>query len=88
MKKNLFFILISLALFIACNEEPVGQTPLDNIAPGKVSDINVTNIPGGAYLTYKLPDDEDLLYVKAIYQLKEGGEWLNTRASLYTDTLK
>ena len=49
MKKNLFFILISLALFIACNEEPVGQTPLDNIAPGKVSDINVTNIPGGAY---------------------------------------
>lgn len=75
MKKNLFFILISLALFIACNEEPVGQTPLDNIAPGKVSDINVTNIPGGAYLTYKLPDDEDLLYVKAIYQLKEGGEW-------------
>ena len=70
-EKELIFYLISLALFIACNEEPVGQTPLDNIAPGKVSDINVTNIPGGAYLTYKLPDDEDLLYVKAIYQLKE-----------------
>ena len=48
--------------------------------------MNVKNIPGGAILSYTLPDDEDLLYVKAVYNLKEG--LAEAKSSLYTDTIK
>jgi hypothetical protein len=86
--KNYFLLLVVLS-FIAfgCSEEPVGQQPIDNVAPGAITDVKVDNIPGGAILTYKLPSDEDLLYVKAIYILKDGVK-SESRASMYTDTLK
>lgn len=80
-------ILAGLSVWNACNEEPVGQQPTDNIPPGAVSDVKVENIPGGARLTYSLPDDEDLLYVKAVYSRKPDEE-SESRTSLYRDTLK
>lgn len=77
-----------LGLFIyACDEEPVGQQPTDNEAPGLITNVKVENTSGGAILTYSLPDDEDLLYVKAIYSRKEG-QISESKASLYADTLK
>jgi hypothetical protein len=88
--KQIILILSALAgLFImnACDEEPVGQQPVDKVPPGAVSDVKVENIPGGARLTYSLPDDEDLLYVKAVYSRK-AGEVSENRTSLYKDTLK
>ena len=86
--KNNILILIALGLItFACNEEPIGQQPIDNIPPEAVSDVKVENIPGGAILTYMLPQDEDLLYVKAVYSLKDS-LISETRSSLYSDTLK
>jgi hypothetical protein len=67
-------------------EEPVGQQPVDSVPPGKVSGVQITNIPGGAVLTYTLPEDEDLLYVKAVYT--RNGEICESRTSLYKDSLK
>ncbi len=85
--KKISFVLIALYLVVSsCKEEPTGQQPLDQVPPGKITDVNVENTPGGAILTYKLPEDEDLLYVKAVYQLKDGVN-SEARASLYTDTL-
>ncbi|WP_372772939.1 DUF5000 domain-containing lipoprotein [Mangrovibacterium sp.] len=86
MKKYIYILLVAVWAF-ACDEEPIGQQPTDAIAPGPVSNITVENIPGGAILTYDLPDDEDLLYVKAVYTLSDGLE-SEVRASLYSDTLK
>jgi hypothetical protein len=80
-------ILAAVSVWNACNEEPVGQQPTDNISPGAVSGVKVENIPGGANLTYSLPDDEDLLYVKAVYSRKQGEE-SESRTSLYRDVLK
>lgn len=74
-------------LAFACNEEPIGQQPIDSIPPGSVSQIKVVNTPGGAILTYKVPEDEDLLYIKAVYTLKDG-VLSDSRSSLYKDTLK
>jgi hypothetical protein len=51
-----------------------------------VSDVKIENTAGGAKLTYTLPDDEDLLYVKAVYL--RNGEVCESRTSLYKDTLK
>jgi hypothetical protein len=81
----LFFVLMSV--ITSCKEESIGQIPIDDIAPGKVTDIEIKNIPGGAIITYKLPNDEDLLYVKGVYNLRDTVR-SEVKSSLYTDTLK
>jgi len=73
--------------FYSGEEETIGQQPIDSGAPGTVSDVKGENTPGGAILTYSLPGDEDLLYVKAVYSRKSG-EISESRSSLYTDTLR
>lgn len=85
MKITLSAIMISLITW-SCSESPIGQQPVDSIAPEAVSNVKVKNIPGGAILSYTLPADEDLLYVKAIYNLKNG--MAETKSSLYNDTIK
>ncbi len=85
MKHYLFLTIIFLTF--ACKEEPIGQQPIDNVPPGAVSDVKIENTSGGAILTYELPKDEDLLYVKAVYFLKEGVQ-SESRSSMYSDTLK
>lgn len=87
MKKNIFLFLCTVLFFIACSEEKRPDIILNTVPPKPVTDVQVTNIPGGAILKYKLPDDEDLLYIKAIYSLKSGIK-SEVRASLYSDTLK
>ncbi len=90
MKTKLKYFLIIMALGIltfACIVEPIGQQPLEGTPPGPVADVVVKNTPGGAILTYKLPADEDLLYVKATFTLKDGVP-SEVRSSMYTDTLK
>ena len=87
MKNKIILSVMTLGLITwSCSESPIGQQPIDSIAPGAVSNVNVKNIPGGAILSYTLPDDEDLLYVKAVYNLKEG--LAEAKSSLYTDTIK
>jgi hypothetical protein len=86
--KYLFFSLSLFALvFSSCKEETVGLQPQDNVPPGTVSDVAYTSIPGGAVFSYRLPDDEDLLYVKAVYYRKEGVP-SEARATIYADSLK
>ena len=71
----------------ACKKDPVGQQPIDSVPPGPISNVKVVNTSGGAIFTYSLPQDEDLLYVKAVYSLKDGVS-SETRSSLYKDTLR
>jgi hypothetical protein len=86
--KNILLILALLSCVLSgCKEEPVLQQPVDSVAPGPVSNVTVTNIPGGALLNYTLPDDEDLLFVKAGYSRK-AGEIVESRSSIYGDTLR
>lgn len=86
MKRNIPILLIVLLAFIvSCDEEPVGQQPMDNTPPGPVTNIQVKNISGGAVFRYDLPDDEDLLYVKALYKINEVET--ETISSVYADSL-
>lgn len=89
MKKiiSIINILCTAILIYSCAEESIGQTPIDGIAPKNVTDVQVENISGGAILTYTLPDDEDLLYVKASFILNNGQK-SEVRASVYTNVLK
>lgn len=79
------FILTGLVI-LSCEDYKVGQQPIDSTAPGPVSNVQVVNVPGGAVLSYTLPSDEDLLYVKAVYELH--GATSEVRSSLYNDTLR
>jgi len=86
-----FFIFAALTVcftvsLYSCEEEVVGQTPTDSKAPGKVTNVQATSIPGGARITYDLPSDPDLLYVKAVW-IVNGVEKNNT-ASLNTRVLE
>ncbi len=86
--KKIIIILFAIATFISCNEEPdsIGQTAVDSTAPGEITNIQVENGPGSAKITYDLPDDEDLLYVKATYKVNETVT-RNAEASYYNNEL-
>lgn len=67
MKRNILKI-VALVLVVtanACKEE--SNAPLYGVgpAPSVVTNVVATPAPGGADITYSLPDDADLLYVEA-----------------------
>lgn len=80
-----FLIILSFCIF-SCKEEFVGQPATDDIAPDIVKNVVVENIPGGAVISYDLPDDTDLLFVKATYMIN-GVEKVIT-ASAYKKQVK
>ena len=86
--KKILIMFSAVAMLTACADDPIGQTEQDGPAPTplKVDDVTIIPQPGGADLVYKLPADEDLLYVEASYMTNRGPE--KTRASVYQDTLK
>lgn len=65
--------LFMLTLLSGCKEEYIGQYPVDNVPPKSVSDVKIENLPGGANLTYVLPEEDDLLCITARYVLPSGG---------------
>jgi hypothetical protein len=69
-----FFLL--LVLFMSCKEKIIGPASNDGVAPQPVTIANtpdsILSIPGGSTITYYIPDDKDLLYVKAVYTLQDG----------------
>lgn len=84
MKKVKIFIyaLISLSIF-SCKEDL--RAPLYDAQnpPPPISSASVQAIPGGVKITYKLPDDPGLLYVKATYDLK--GVKMEAKSSYYNN---
>jgi hypothetical protein len=84
---NKYIILLSLAVLYGCAEDKRPEIVINSEPPKPVSDVKVTNIPGGAILKYQLPDDEDLLFVKAAYSYREGHR-AEARSSLYCDSIK
>lgn len=72
--KNLLLIIMTGALLSSGCQQARLVGPIDHskAVPGKVSNIVVTNLNGGAKITYTLPEDKDLFYVEADYELRPG----------------
>lgn len=85
LKRSLFAILFLIAVF-GCDENKLEPLEKNTNAPGLVKDVIVENLPGSAKLTYKLPLDQDLLYVKAEYVLANGKS-MEVRSSYYNNSL-
>ncbi|WP_316818162.1 DUF5000 domain-containing lipoprotein [Pedobacter nyackensis] len=89
--KRLIYVLCAGLLLMAtsesCNETEVGTIDKnDNQAPGQVSNAQVENLNGAAKITYSLPKDKDLLYIRAVYTSKQGVV-RETKVSRYLDNL-
>ena len=88
MKRNyIAYILLTVSLMWSCSEVKDWQDEKDNIPPKSVTDVVVENINGGAIITYKLPDDPDLLAVKAVYYYKKGEDLKEAYSSAFNNTI-
>ena len=84
---SLAALSLMMLLWLGCKRKDILlQDTGDGAAPQVVTNIKVDNLPGAAKLTYTLPKDPNLLYVKALYEL-QNGEIAEAKSSLYIDTL-
>jgi hypothetical protein len=76
-----------MALFLAsCNEDPIGQPPVDGVRPNPLTNVRAVGRPGGAYIFYKVPDnDTDISYVKGEFEVN--GIKQTVRSSVYNSYL-
>lgn len=72
LKKMLVLLMFSVVLLSACKEEIFGPLYEGTGKPSTVSNVQVVNGNGDATITYALPAQEDLLYIKANYTLSNG----------------
>jgi hypothetical protein len=84
----LVLTFITVFLFYGCkgsNGPQLVNHKSDGAPPGKVTNVSVNNIPGGATISYDLPKDKNLSYVEAVYTTKQGQK--NTKASRFNNTI-
>ncbi|MDR2954154.1 MAG: DUF4959 domain-containing protein [Prevotella sp.] len=81
----LIALVCTLPLLTGCSEEKNESLESGGDAPGKVLNVQATSLPGGAEITYELPDDGNLSYVEAIVELP--GTTMNYKASSYNNKL-
>ena len=83
---KLLLLFCSLSVIVAgCKQDTLAPMIDDGHAPGAIKAPLVENIPGGAKITYTLPDDLNLLYVRADYEVN--GIKKEAKASFYQKSL-
>lgn len=86
IRSILILAVVAIALVYGCQKGTFGPLSYNPNPPGLVSNIDAVNQPGQVTLTYKLPTDQDLSYVKAVYTLASGAQ-REVKSSFYTNTL-
>lgn len=86
-KKNFLLTLsVVIALASGCKVDTLEPLEKNTNAPGPVSNVKWTAGPGNATITYAVPNDKDLLYIKAVYSLANG-RVMEVKSSYYGNTL-
>ena len=82
------FLLVMTISVIACKRNDGYNTPVntDKSKPAVVTNIKVDNYNGGSYITYDLPKSDNVLYIMAKYQIRDGVS-RETKSSYYGDTI-
>lgn len=80
-------VAVFLLILAACNEDPHYQFPVDEIAPGVVTDVQVENFKGYSQISYVTPKDQDLLYIECQFR-NSRNEVRITRSSAFTNKLQ
>lgn len=84
------FSLATVAILLnsSCNKELETHTPVENdpTVPAQISTPKVVNGAGNATISYTLPNDPHLLYVRAVYTITTGQQY-EAKASYYGNSL-
>ncbi len=81
---GLFAFLLALS---ACHkQEDMGPVNKNDKKPAPVSNVEVESLPGGARINYTLPASENILYIKAVYEIRDGVEQ-EVKSSYYNRSL-
>jgi hypothetical protein len=90
--RRLTGLALSICMIVAltnckeANGPTLSNSNGDGGTPDQVTNVAVENLPGGATISYSLPESESLEYVKAEYSTKNNGEQ-EVRASRFKNTL-
>lgn len=87
MKNIKYIIFFCLVLLLGCKQDYIGQFPVDGTKPQSVSNVQIQNIAGKVMITYQLPNETDLLYVKAVYTNTKG-EKKEVKTSVFSNTME
>ncbi|MDR1666794.1 MAG: DUF4959 domain-containing protein [Bacteroidales bacterium] len=82
MKKINYLVILLTCMAVSCKEKTVGDTE----PPAKIEHYTVTEINGGAVITYAIPDDHDIKYVMAEYE--RNGETFRELTSVYRNSIR
>lgn len=85
MRYLTLFLLIGI-LFTGCKDDYVGQYPVDSVAPSCVTDPKVENLNGKVRITYTIPNETDILYVKAQY-VNSAGKLMEEKSSVFKNEM-
>ena len=54
-------VMVYLMLFVvSCSEDRVGQNSVDGVPPSAISNVQIEPMPGGAKISYDLPEETAL----------------------------
>lgn len=83
-----FYLCIIVLLFAAagCKEETLGPLGKGGNAPGQVTGVTSEGLPGKVTLHYNIPNDPELLYVKAVYETRPGNT-METISTFYNTSM-
>lgn len=84
---SVFLTVLVIMLFYSCEEKQLEPINISKGKPDPVSDVIVMPAAGGAVLSFKLPADDDVLAVKAVYTISNGRQ-RESITSLYGDYVK
>ncbi|SEM64962.1 protein of unknown function [bacterium A37T11] len=79
-------LLLNICSIIGCHEDKISPLEGSTNPPGQVSNVTVENLAGQAKVSYSLPKDQDLLYIKAVYNIRTGVS-REVKSSYYANTL-
>lgn len=88
MKKNIYTLLLaSLLLTAGCKEaDRIDLVDDSKPAPVALTEVTAKPILGGVVLKYQIPNDENLLCIKAVYEIRPGKTY-EAKGSIYVDSL-
>ena len=75
------FLILAFTVVVSCSK----KDDEDTTPPSVLSVVSVTPTNGGGLITYTLPDDNDILYVKAVYTNSIGVEVSRASSKYNTD---
>lgn len=83
-----FFLGLLMISILSCKKGEGYNSPVsdDTAKPEVVTNVKVDNFNGGSYITYDLPNSDNILYVLAKYKINETVT-RETKASYYKDTV-